>query len=311
MLNIRKIFYVYLYEDEKGVPIYVGRGQGTRIRHHLRYTALYARKRPHPFHHKLRSILEKGFKPKFYKVKEGLTAEEANNLEIELIKKIGRKDLGLGTLLNLCDGGEGLLNMSESHKSIIRQTHTGKVNSIETKRRMSVAKKGIRLTDEHKLNLSKSLKGKPQPEAAVQKRKGKIWINDKVQSLYIEKNKLTEYLNNGWFRGRLSNISEESRQRMSDSAKKRIRPIHFNETMKKILSGREWINNSKINKFVKVNTKAQFLLDGWENGRMPIKTHRRNDRRWINNGIVNKQVYKEELEKFCVNGWKQGQKEKD
>src|SRR5438067_2280740 len=39
---------------------------------------------------------------------ENLTWEEACNKEREFIKLYGRKDLGLGTLVNLTDGGEGV-----------------------------------------------------------------------------------------------------------------------------------------------------------------------------------------------------------
>jgi len=37
-----------------------------------------------------------------------LTAEQANEKEIAYIKQFGRKDLGLGTLVNLTDGGTGV-----------------------------------------------------------------------------------------------------------------------------------------------------------------------------------------------------------
>jgi len=39
-------------------------------------------------------------------IKEGLTKQEAFDLEIKLIKKYGRRDKGLGTLVNLTDGGD-------------------------------------------------------------------------------------------------------------------------------------------------------------------------------------------------------------
>jgi len=40
-------------------------------------------------------------------IEENLTWENACKREVELIAKIGRKDLGLGTLVNMTDGGEG------------------------------------------------------------------------------------------------------------------------------------------------------------------------------------------------------------
>ena len=41
-------------------------------------------------------------------VEDGLTNEEAFEREIFYIKKIGRRDLGLGTLVNMTDGGDGV-----------------------------------------------------------------------------------------------------------------------------------------------------------------------------------------------------------
>ena len=38
---------------------------------------------------------------------ENLTLDEANEIEINLISYYGRRNLGLGTLVNLTDGGEG------------------------------------------------------------------------------------------------------------------------------------------------------------------------------------------------------------
>ena len=43
-------------------------------------------------------------------IEAGLPPSQAKNLEIKLIKKYGRKDKGEGSLVNLTDGGDGLLN---------------------------------------------------------------------------------------------------------------------------------------------------------------------------------------------------------
>lgn len=53
-------------------------------------------------------------------VKENLTKEEAFMLEIKLVKKYGRKDLGTGTLINQCDGGAGLKNPGPQLKKKIQ-----------------------------------------------------------------------------------------------------------------------------------------------------------------------------------------------
>jgi hypothetical protein len=48
-------------------------------------------------------------------VEENLTWEEACHLEKKLIREIGRRDLGLGTLVNLTDGGEGNSNWNDNN----------------------------------------------------------------------------------------------------------------------------------------------------------------------------------------------------
>lgn len=53
-------------------------------------------------------------------VKENLTKEQAFKLEMKLIKKYGRKDLGTGTLINQCDGGAGLKNPGPQLKKKIQ-----------------------------------------------------------------------------------------------------------------------------------------------------------------------------------------------
>lgn len=83
-------------------------------------------------------------------LKEGVTWEEACNLEKSLIKEYGRRDLGVGTLVNMTDGGEGIENPSEevrkklrykksdAHKQLLREYQKGVKQSKETiKKRLS------------------------------------------------------------------------------------------------------------------------------------------------------------------------------
>lgn len=42
-------------------------------------------------------------------IKKGLSSKEAQDIEVELIKKYGRRDLGTGSLVNLSHGGEGIV----------------------------------------------------------------------------------------------------------------------------------------------------------------------------------------------------------
>jgi hypothetical protein len=50
-------------------------------------------------------------------IMDGLTLKEAHQKEIEFISIYGRKDLGLGTLCNLTDGGTGGLGLKHTNDS--------------------------------------------------------------------------------------------------------------------------------------------------------------------------------------------------
>jgi hypothetical protein len=108
-------------------------------------------------------------------IKRGIDFKEAGNLEIELIKKFGRRDLKTGILVNLNDGGCGFSGgkHTEESKKKISDSTKGKINSKETKEKMSKGHKGMKkpwvtnkykidtkLTKEHKLKISKGNKNK-------------------------------------------------------------------------------------------------------------------------------------------------------
>lgn len=59
-------------------------------------------------------------------------SEVVKEKEIELISFYGRKDLGLGTLCNLTDGGEGSLNVSEETREKLRKISVNRYKSFYT-----------------------------------------------------------------------------------------------------------------------------------------------------------------------------------
>ena len=192
-------FYVYAYLRNKdsttgktGTPYYIGKGTGNRA-----YVKHYA---PLPKD-----------KSNITFIKQNLTEQQAHDLEIELIAKYGRKDLGTGILHNRTNGGEGISNpsvatreklayakrnesaetrlkrsiaaknrvrrpCSEETKRKISQANQGKKRTAETKEKMSIAKIDKPLAVEHRNKISKTLKGKPKAPFSDQHREniGKV-----------------------------------------------------------------------------------------------------------------------------------------
>lgn len=149
----REIFYTYIYYDPSrgNEPFYVGKGVNRRAWKHL------TRKDKLPFGNRLRKLKRNDIMP-IIGIYGGLNEELSYLLEIELISKFGRKDLGKGTLLNLTDGGEG-------GPGIKRTPEQNKINSE--------SKKGIPKSEEHKKNISKGKKeGREKNKQLNRTRKG-------------------------------------------------------------------------------------------------------------------------------------------
>ncbi len=93
-----------------------------------------------------------------YKVEilfKSLTRPEACQIEQYLIKYYGRKDLGLGNLVNMTDGGDGGLNQIKSKEGIekLRKTWLGRKHTPETIEKLRNIHLGKKLSEEHKEKL--------------------------------------------------------------------------------------------------------------------------------------------------------------
>jgi hypothetical protein len=111
-------FYVYVYLDPRKEgeynygnytfrfePFYVGKGKDKRCNVHL---SSYKKNSNGIFRGKLIHIMEDlKQRPYIFKLIENITEEQAFELEIYLIKLIGRKNLGFGPLSNMTNGGDG------------------------------------------------------------------------------------------------------------------------------------------------------------------------------------------------------------
>jgi hypothetical protein len=98
--------YVYAYLREDGSPYYIGKGVGSRYKEKHTVTV--------PPEDRIQFV------------KTQLSDQDAIALEIDLIAKYGRKDLGTGILRNLTDGGEGMLNPSPDIRKRLSEAKLGK-----------------------------------------------------------------------------------------------------------------------------------------------------------------------------------------
>lgn len=136
-------YYVYEYLREDGTPYYIGKGRGHRAFTKQGHTV------PLP-----------PDKNRIQIVEDNLTNDEAMALEIELIAKYGRKDLGTGILRNMTNGGEGSSGRVYSQETIekIREGNRGKVQSEETKLKRAESLRGTRRTQEQRQRQSEAAK---------------------------------------------------------------------------------------------------------------------------------------------------------
>lgn len=164
-------------------------------------------------------------------IKDGLTLDEANQLEMELIalyKTNCRKYKNPEYGYNMTDGGDGHKGwipteenrknmsdaqkgkvLSEEHKQKIGASGKGRVFSEEHKQKIGDANKGKVVSDETRSKISEAKKGKPSPN------KGKPMSEEQKEKLRESKKR--------------ENLSEETLQKMSNAAKNRSE-----ETNKKI-----------------------------------------------------------------------------
>lgn len=166
-------------------------------------------------------------------IAEGITWEEACQKEKELIEYYGRKDLGLGPLVNMTDGGEGVPGIkrspfSKEHKQKMANAKIGKKLSEEHKQKMSLGhknrfnsgheykknRKSQSLSKEHKEKISKSLSGrKGIPCSEEHKQKLSNSLKGKKRSEETRR-KLSD-VNKG------KKLSEEHKQKISESLSER------------------------------------------------------------------------------------------
>jgi hypothetical protein len=112
-----KTFEVYVYLDPRSpgkfiygdlifdhLPVYIGRGcvqQRRKFKHLTKSSNIHLR-------HLIEKLKRENIQPIIITISDNLTLEESVTKEMDLIKQVGRQDLGAGPLYNFCDGGGGI-----------------------------------------------------------------------------------------------------------------------------------------------------------------------------------------------------------
>jgi len=160
---MRKYYVYYHYRKDTGEIFYVGMGHDNRI--YCKKSRNYLWKdvvKNHGYYGEI--------------VYDNLTFEEAEVIEIMLIAKYGRINIGTGILVNLTDGGGGSRNkvVSEKTKQLLSKINTGKKASKETRKKISRALKGkkkpklsITMTGIKKPEHSERMRGEKHPNSSL------------------------------------------------------------------------------------------------------------------------------------------------
>lgn len=153
-------------------------------------------------------------------VYDGLDREEAISKEIELIKFYGRADLNKGMLVNMTDGGEGGNGaiLTDEHKMALLKSKLGKTYSDEHRKKISESKIGKKrkpFTDEHKRKIAEGATGKKHPHSEETKERIRKTLTGRKNPSLSERLKGKPSWNKG------KKMSEETRKKMSESAKNR------------------------------------------------------------------------------------------
>ena len=216
-----------LPESDGGHTYYVGQGNYDRPYH------------SHPYRgYKRNPCIKPKDKNQIVIIKDNLTEQEAKDLEIELIAKHGRIDLGEGYLINRTDGGEGT---------------NGYIASEETRRKMSESRKGIPRTEETKRKISEAQKGKTKTEETRRKlsevNKGKI-VTEETKRKISEAAKERIFTEETMIKMSESRKgiphTEESRRKMSKAYKNRpfVKCIHCGESSQNHGAINRWHNDN-------------------------------------------------------------------
>lgn len=233
------IFYTYVYLDPRksgkfiyGVykfdnePFYVGKGKNKQYMSHLSYVlkGKIDKHNPHKSYKIKNIIKETNQNPIIIKYKEILVEAESFDLEVNLIKTIGRFDLNLGPLTNLTNGGEGASGWipNEEWRDKVSKRNKGKIVSEDTRKKLSEYMMGRFIGENNPFYGKKHTKESiekftrnGEDHAFYGKNHSETTKKKMSESQLGEKNHM--YGKNGYWKGKKR--SEETKRKISESRK--------------------------------------------------------------------------------------------
>ena len=120
---------------------------------------------------------------------EDISWKEAQEVEVLLISEYGRRDLGLGNLVNLTNGGEGTqgIIVSDKTKQNMSISATGRKHSEESKEKNRIASSNV--SEETKLKRylkNKGLKRTPEQCKRISESKMNTLLLDVINGIYYK-----------------------------------------------------------------------------------------------------------------------------
>lgn len=215
-------YYVYLHiNNETGEPFYVGKGKDNRCNsRHFR-------------NNYWKNIVNK-YGYDVILLDNNLSEIEAYDREVYWINRIGRKDLYKGPLVNLTDGGDGVVGrigkpLSEEHKNKLSNINKGKKLSEEHRNKISQTLKGHSVSNEARKKMSDKLKGrkawnKGKKLSEEQKRilsekskgqthnRGRICLNNGIVNKSVLPSEVDYYISIGFVFGRDMSIYKNNNE---------------------------------------------------------------------------------------------------
>jgi hypothetical protein len=153
-------------------PFYIGKGKNNRLNKHINYIDSSKESLKSNI---IKKIIRLGSNPIIIKLYENVSDYSSIRLERYLIKLIGRKNLKLGPLSNLTDGGEGSSGILVKKSTIYKRKKSiearGGVWNKGLRGYQVSSNKGKNLSNSTKDKISKKLTGIKQSNETINKRR--------------------------------------------------------------------------------------------------------------------------------------------